>query len=68
MKQITKLLAAVAIAASATPIHAQSAMDESFHANGSIRVVLAVAALVVGGLLAYVFYLDKRLKKLEKKN
>ncbi len=47
---------------------AQSAMDESFHANGSIRVVVAVAAIVLVGLFVYIFSLERRLKRLEKKD
>jgi uncharacterized membrane protein YdjX (TVP38/TMEM64 family) len=47
---------------------AQSSMDESFHANGSIRVVVAVAAIVLAGLFVFIFSLERRLKKLEKKD
>jgi CcmD family protein len=47
---------------------AQSSAEESFHANGSIRVVVAVAAIVLLGLFAYIFSLERRLKRLEKKD
>lgn len=39
--------------------------DESFHANGSIRVVVTVAAIVMTGILVYIFMLERRLKRLE---
>lgn len=46
---------------------AQSAMDESFHANGNIRSVVAVVSIVLIGIFTYIFYLERRLRKLEKK-
>ncbi|MFM9984201.1 MAG: CcmD family protein [Flavobacteriales bacterium] len=44
---------------------AQSKMEESFHANGSIRVVVAVSIIVMTGLLFFVLRMDRRVKKLE---
>ena len=46
---------------------AQSKMEESFHANGSIRVVVAVSVIVMSGLLFFVLRMDRRVKKLEEK-
>lgn len=65
MHKITLIAVALLIGHCA---QAQTNMDESFHANGSIRVVVAVAAIVLLGLFAYIFSLERRLKRLEKKH
>lgn len=44
-----------------------SGLEEYFYASGKIRVVVAVAFIVMSGLLIYVFSLDRRLKKATKK-
>lgn len=44
-----------------------SGLDEYFYASGKIRVVVAVASIVMIGLLIYVFSIDRRLKKALKK-
>ena len=45
---------------------AEPTMEESFHANGNIRVVVAVSIIVMTGLLFFVFRMDRRVSKLEK--
>jgi hypothetical protein len=47
--------------------HAADPLEEYFYASGKIRVVVAVVTLVMLGLIAYVVWLDRRLKKIEKK-
>jgi CcmD family protein len=46
---------------------AQSGMEEYFYASGKIKVVVAVAAVVLIGIVVYLVSLDRRLKNLEKK-
>jgi CcmD family protein len=41
-------------------------MADSFRADGKIYVVLAVILLILGGLFAYLFLLDKKITALEK--
>ncbi|TKC08320.1 CcmD family protein [Pedobacter polaris] len=43
-------------------------MADALRSNGKIYVVVAVIVLILVGLLAYLFALDKRLKMLEKKS
>ncbi|MEZ4800456.1 MAG: hypothetical protein R2809_11945 [Flavobacteriales bacterium] len=44
---------------------AESTFEEYFYASGKIRVVIAVAAIVLTGLITYVIILDRKVKKLE---
>ncbi len=46
---------------------AQSAMEEYFYQSGKIKVVIAVAAIVLIGIFVYLIRLDRKLNKLEKK-
>jgi CcmD family protein len=41
-------------------------MADAFRADGKIYVVVAVISVVVIGLIAYLFSLDKKVSKLEK--
>lgn len=43
-------------------------MADIFRAEGKIYVVLTVLGIIFGGLLAYLIYLDKKIKRLEKRN
>ncbi|MFY7708955.1 MAG: CcmD family protein [Flavobacteriales bacterium] len=43
-------------------------LEEYFFASGKIRVVIAVAAIVLLGLITYVIMLDRKVSKLEKRN
>lgn len=49
-----------------TGILAQIPMADSFRSEGKIYVVLAVVLIILGGLFAYLFRLESKLKKLEK--
>jgi hypothetical protein len=51
----------------AIPAFAESSLEEYFYASGKIKVVIAVASIVLAGLVAYVIILDKKVKNLEKK-
>ena len=41
-------------------------MADSMRSNGKIYVVIAVILTILGGLIAYVVSLDKKISKLEK--
>ncbi|MFN8697964.1 MAG: CcmD family protein [Flavobacteriales bacterium] len=65
MRKFLLILVVFALAVPAT--HAADPLEEYFYASGKIRVVVAVVTLVMLGLIAYVVWLDRRLKKIEKK-
>ena len=46
---------------------AQSGMEEFFYQSGKIKVVIGVAAIVLIGLLIYLWRLDARVTQLENK-
>jgi len=43
-------------------------MADTLRSNGKIYVVVACIVIILVGLLAYLFSIDKRLKKIEKEN
>ncbi len=43
-------------------------LEETMFASGKINVVLAVVGVIFVGIVVYLFIMDKRLRKLEKKN
>ncbi len=42
--------------------------DDIFYADGRIYVVVATVVIIIIGLFAYLFSMDRRLKKIEKKS
>jgi len=46
----------------------ESAVTQSMHNSGKITVVLVCAAVILFGLLFFLFSIEKRLKKLERKS
>lgn len=64
------VLAFLAFLFSASQAVAQAAeepeMADGLRANGKIYVVVAVVMVIVGGLLAYLISLDRKVSKLEK--
>lgn len=64
-----KFLTTLLLLVLSAPIFAQnptSSLDESIYASGKIYVVVICAAIILLGLILYLFTLDRRLKKLEK--
>jgi hypothetical protein len=55
------------IMAFANSASAASGLEEYFFESGKIKVVVAVAAIVLIGLFTFLFLLERRLKKLENK-
>ncbi|MES2827853.1 MAG: CcmD family protein [Bacteroidota bacterium] len=45
----------------------EPSLSDSVYASGKIYVVVACAGLILLGILFYLFSIDRRLKKLEKK-
>ena len=45
---------------------AQTGMEEYFYQSGKIKVVIGVAAIVLIGLLIYLWRLDNRVTRMEK--
>jgi len=43
-------------------------LEESMYASGKINVVLAVVGVILAGIFVYMFLMERRLRKLEKKN
>lgn len=42
-------------------------MADAFRADGKIYVVVGVVLIILFGLFAYLFYLDKKISKIEQK-
>lgn len=58
------LLSSAQLFAQAEPVE----MADALRSNGKIYVVVICIVIILLGLLAYLFALDKRLKKIEKKS
>jgi hypothetical protein len=67
MKKFPKISFLATLLLLSVDTFAQSGMEEYFYASGKIKVVVAVAAVVLIGMVVYLVALDRRLKKLEKK-
>jgi hypothetical protein len=60
------LLAIISLTLLVLPASAQSGMEEYFYQSGKIKVVIGVAAIVLVGLLIYLWRLDNRVTRMEK--
>lgn len=47
---------------------AQDGMEEYFYQSGKIKVVIAVAFIVLLGLIVYLWRLDRRVTRIEQEN
>jgi len=66
MKTINKYLFAVLFSAFGPAALAQNVeMADTFRADGKIYVVVAIVLIVLTGLIAYLFLIDRKLNKLE---
>lgn len=66
MKNISKLLltlftGSITLMAQAQPVE----MADTMRSEGKIYVVVGIVLIVLAGLIAYLFMLDRRVKKLE---
>jgi CcmD family protein len=67
MNRSVKHLLLLFLAAMAQDVFAQNAeMADSFRAEGKIYVVVAVVLIVLVGLFAYLFMLDRKITRLER--
>jgi len=46
---------------------AQSALDETMHSSGKINVVIAVIGVILLGFFIYLFLIDRKVGRLEKR-
>lgn len=67
MHRLTKFLATLLLCLSSIGIHAQqqAEMADTMRSNGKIYVVVGIILIVLAGLVAYLFVLDRKVKKLE---
>ena len=68
MKTFNKILALGVLLCAAIPALAQfeDRMNDVFYSSGKIKVVIAVAAVILLGILAYVLRLDRKVSRIEK--
>ncbi len=50
-----------------SPLFAQDGLEEYFYQSGKIKVVIAVAMIVLTGIFIFLFGLGRKLSKLEKR-
>lgn len=66
-----KIIFALMLMLSSVQLFAQAEeieMADTMRSNGKIYVVVICIVIILAGLLVYLFSLDKRLKKIEKKS
>lgn len=68
MKKIAFTLLMLTLTLNLFAQQADVEMADTLRSNGKIYVVVVCIVLILVGLLGYLFVLDKRLKKLEKKS
>ncbi len=61
-------LTAMALTPLLSPAQRPIEMAEQFRSSGKIYVVVAIVTIIFLGLLLFLIYLDRRIKKLEKQN
>ena len=70
MNKLKKIISVSILAILSVTVHAQSATAQPvdvMRSNGKIYVVVAVVVTILLGLFLYVFNLDRKISKLEKK-
>jgi hypothetical protein len=69
MKRFQSIAVLILLLISSMPLHAQGDwFVETMFSSGKIYVVVAVAAVVLAGIFAYLIWMDLRLRKLEDEN
>lgn len=68
MNTFHKIFALCALLCIGIPAFAQfeERMNDVFYSTGKIKVVIAVAAVILLGILAYVWRLDRKVSRIEK--
>jgi CcmD family protein len=72
MKYIKKIIASISLLILSVSIYAQptaesTSLDETVMSSGKMYVVIAVLTVILIGIFIYLFSLDRKLSKLEKK-
>jgi len=72
MKYIKKIIASITFLLISVSIYAQpaaesSSLDETVMSSGKMYVVIAVLTIILIGIFIYLFSIDRKLTKLEKK-
>lgn len=66
MKHMLKrILLTIMIASAGMRMQAADGMEEYFYESGKIKVVIGVAFIVLLGLIAYIWRLDRRVSRME---
>ena len=66
MKHMLKrILLTIVIALLGLRMQAADGMEEYFYESGKIKVVIGVAFIVLVGLIAYIWRLDRRVSRME---
>jgi len=68
MKKFTTTLWMLLVTAELFAQSENSAVTDSLYASGKIYVVVVCAAVILLGLILFMFSIDRRLKKVEKKS
>ena len=68
MKRIALILMMLITASNLFAQGNEVEMADALYSNGKIYVVVICIVVILFGLLGYLFFLDQRLKKLEKKS
>jgi hypothetical protein len=70
MNKVKRIIGVMILAMVSIAVHAQTEVAEPtgfMHSNGKIYVVVAVVLTILLGLFLYVYNLDRKISKLEKK-
>ncbi len=70
MHKLKRIVSVMLLALLSVAVHAQTATEEPadfMRSSGKIYVVVAVVVTILLGLFLYVFNLDRKISKLEKK-
>jgi predicted tellurium resistance membrane protein TerC len=62
---LKRILLTMIIALAGLRMQAADAMEEYFYESGKIKVVIGVAFIVMVGLIAYIWRLDRRVTRME---
>lgn len=65
MKRIGNLIGTILVLTSNVQAQQQVEMADTMRSEGKIYVVVAIVLIVLAGLVAYLFLLDRKVKKIE---
>lgn len=65
---LKRILLTMIIASAGLRVQAADGMEEYFYESGKIKVVIGVAFIVLVGLIAYIWRLDRRVSRMEEQH